>query len=604
MAILIEISTDKGIIWKDTLDVIWLNTTNHVWNDDLGNSVRRMSLDGEALDHYWDAYIESFASPQYQTATNYGGFVRIGFGEISLSLDAFVTEGIPPKQLTLLAKYTATTESAAVELFEGDIYLKGYDIDTASYTLNDPKYTQNLLDQGADYNGDTVPYPKAFGVVTHAAPLRVADNAGRPTYHLGGVETATTAKTITSFSSASSGTKTKVYTSAAHGWSTGTSVYISGTINFDGTHVIESATGSEFVIDETYPTTNSETLPLHANVFVLGGFAIFDDGVPIQSNVVVNGDGTFSLTASPVGTVTMSGTGEDTTLEDIMDWGRIRLSGILSLITTNARVVSPDISHWATSQMPVIDFMSNLCAFFTHYFYIKEDVMYLGDMLLDNGTDTADEFDYFDATYTAGEPTSQVSSSWTTYEAENGFVDEVRTARFIKTIENTVVKSIHALSTGTTDSTSSFRLIDSSATFITDLVELGHVAQNTTDGTSTTITSVNSETSLTMKDDIFITGEEYTVGPSYPYGKEISVTPYHDTKSNVLAALTNILAVLNYNTIEIKMPITATLPEPGERLTFTDTQLLTDVSTYIRVRMLTYNFNNEEIILSGEGVTS
>ena len=79
---------------------------------------------------------------------------------------------------------------------------------------------------------------------------------------------------------------------------------------------------------------------------------------------------------------------------------------------------------------------------------------------------------------------------------------------------------------------------------------------------------------------------------------------YHDTKSNVLDALTNILTVLNYTTAEIRMPITSSLPDPGKKLTFSDTQLITDISTYIRARILSYDFNNEEIIISGEGVTS
>ena len=224
-------------------------------------------------------------------------------------------------------------------------------------------------------------------------------------------------------------------------------------------------------------------------------------------------------------------------------------------------------------------------------------------MLLNNGTDTADEFDYFDAKYTTNESTSQLSASWTTHIAENGFVDEVRTARYIKDIENTVVLNIHAVSLGTTDSTTSFRLTDSTASFVTDGVQIGDVAQNTTDVTSTVITEV-AETSLTLEEDIFVSGETYVVGPSYPYGKEMSVTPYHDTKSNVLAALTNILTVLNKTTAEIRMPITSTLPDPGKRLTFSDTQLITNISTYLRARTLIYDFNNEEIIVTGEGVTS
>ena len=606
MAILVELATKQDVVWLDTNAVVWLDSPTHIWSDGTGVGTRYLSLDGEALDHYWDAYIESFAAPQYQIATNYGGFIRMGFGQISISLDAFVDDGIPPKQFIATTKYTASTESAAVELLSGTIYLKNYNETTAIYQMKDPKYTQNLLDIGADYNGDTVPYPKAFGIVTHVTPIRLANvGAGLFNYHLGGISTGSAAKTITAFSSAASGTKTKVFTFAAHGWSNGDSVYIAGTINFDGTHIIESVTGTSFIIPITYLTDNSEALPLHASAYTLGDFIVFDDGVPIQENVdlVTGPPGTFSLTASPVGTVTISGTGEDTTLKEVITWGYDRLGGLTSMVSTNARSISPDLAYWATSQVPLIDFMSAICEFFTHYFFIKSGTLTLGDMLLDDGADDATEYDYFDVNYKESEAINQLTSSWTTFSAENGFVDEVRTARFIQSNENKVVKSLHVVSSGTSNSTSVGFLVDSDATFSTDGVEDGDVVQNTTDNTSTTVISV-AETTLGLEDDIFVSGENYVVGPSYPYGKEINITPYHDNKSNVLDALTNILTILNKSTAEIRMPITATLPDPGKKFTFADSQLLVDMSTYIRSRILTYDFASEEIIIEGEGVIS
>ena len=605
MPILVELNTTKVTIWKDTTDITWLNTTFNIWFDGEDTSTIYLSLEGVALVHYWDAFIESFSSPQYQTATDYGGFVRMGFGQIVFSLDLFANDWIPPKQYTIIIKYTTTTEAAAVTLFIGDIYLDNFDEKTVTYNLNDPKYTQQLLDVGTDYNGDTVPYPKAFGAVTHVEPLRLADDAGRPTYHFGGISDAIDAKTIISFSSASSGTKTKVTISAAHGWSNGANVTITGTINFDGIHTIESASGSDFVIPITFPTDNSEVLPLHANAFISGGFAVFDDGVPIQENVVILGGDKFALSASPVGVVTISGTATQTDLEDVMTWGQERLSNVRSIITTNARGTSPSVSYWATSQKPLIDFMSDICAFFTHYFFIRNDTLTFGDMLLDNGLETLNEFDYFDSVqYSAANAISQIKASWATHIAENGFVDEIRTARYIKEIKNAVVESLHTLSSGTADGTANLHLIDSGATFITDGVKAGDVAQNTTDDTNTTVLSVPSETSLELDSDIFISGEDYLVGPSFPYGKELNIKPYHDIKSNVSAALVNILTVLNKDIAEIRIPISATLPDPGKKLTFTDTQMIVDTSAWIRARILTYDFSNEEIIISGEGIIS
>ena len=613
MPILVELSTAKTVIWKDTTGVIWLDTTSfqglaqsdNIWFDGKDTSTIYLSLEGVALTHYWDAFIESFSSPQYQTATDYGGFVRMGFGQIVFSLDLFANDWIPPKQHTIIVKYTTTTEAAAVTLFTGNIYLDNFDGETVTYNLNDPKYTQKLLDIGTDYNEDTVPYPKAFGAVTHVEPLRLTDDAGRPCYHLGGISTTIDAKTIISFSSASSGAKTKITTSAAHGWSNGTSITITGTVNFEGSHTIESISGATFVIPVAYPTNNSEILPLHTNAFVSGGFAVFDDGVPIQENVVILSGGKFALSTSPVGIVTISGTASQIDLEGVMAWGQNRLVNIGSIITTNARGTSPSVSYWATSQRPLIDFLSDICMFFTHYFYIKGGVLTLGDMLLDNGSETLDEFDYFDSVrYSVADAISQIKASWITHIAENGFVDEVRTARYIKEIENTVTESLHTLSSGTADGTIATQLINSGATFISDGVKAGDIAQNSTDDISATVLSVLSETALELNSDIFIAGEEYIVGPSFPYGKELNIEPYHDIKSNVSVALVNILTVLNKDIAEIRIPISAILPDPGKKLTFTDTQMIVDTSTWIRARILTYDFSNEEIIISGEGIIS
>jgi|GEM_PF-2385215 len=570
----------------------------------ISGTVYYVSNEPAALEKWFAPRIFGFTPPQYQISNDYGGYIRMGFGDITLSPDLFASVWPPPKQCSIVLKHTETTLAAAVTLFSGYIYLDGFDRETVEYSIYDTIYTKRLLSEGANYDGDTVPYPKAFGAVTHVSPLRLADDgSSRPTYHLGGIATGTDAKAIESFSSASSGTKTLVVCAASHGWSNGDSITINGTVNFNGTHTIESASGDEFVIPVAFPTDNSETLPIHASACVSGSFAVFDDGVPIQENVVINGDGTFSLTATPVGEVTLSGTGEDTTLEDIVTWGQGQL-GIGSIVTTNARGTSPDVSHWATSQMPLIDFLSNVCAFFTHYFYIQSDVLTLGDMLLDNGTSSVTEWEFFEqATYGVADVISQIQSTWNTREAKTGFVDEVRTARFVDTIENHVVESLYATSSGTADGTTTNKLVDSGATFSTDGVKVGYVAQNTTDDTFGVVTAV-AETELTLDSDVFVSGETYVVGPSMPYADDMSIEPYHDTRSNIKTALQNILLILNKDTGTIKLPISSSLPVPGTKLTFPDTSLVTDVSTYIRVRNLCFDFDNHEVVCSGEGVIS
>ena len=64
--------------------------------------------------------------------------------------------------------------------------------------------------------------------------------------------------------------------------------------------------------------------------------------------------------------------------------------------------------------------------------------------------------------------------------------------------------------TGTTTSTTTNKLVDSSATFLTDVVE-GDLVKNTTDGTYSYVDSVDSDTELTLGNDIFVSGESYSV---------------------------------------------------------------------------------------------
>jgi len=604
MGILVEIQGSKNVVWTDTDDVQWMGTGAVEWVDADNSDTLYLSLNGEALDHFWDPFVKTFSNPAFETASPYGGEVKLTFGSIVMSPDAFSGDWPPPKNLTVVIKYTATTEDAAVELFSGDIYRGDYDELSATYQIYAPKFTKKLLYEGPDYNGDTVAYPRAIGSIVRREALRVADNAGRPTYHLAGVSTTSTAIAVVSYASASAGTKTQITLESAHGWSNGTSVTLNGTTNFNGAHTIESVSGATFVIPVAYPSNNSEALPPHANAFISGGFAVEDDGVPIQGNVVVNGDGTFSLLASPVGTVTISGTASETTLLEFVTWAQGQLNGVGSLDSASSRGTSPDVSYWATNQMPLTDFLSEICKYFTHWFKIANGTLYFGDMLLDNGSETYTEGDYFKASYGTQNAVSQIKATWYTYQAVETFVDEVRTARFVKEVKNTVVKSLHQVSTGTTDGTQAGYLADSGATFASDGIKVNDVAQNTTDDTSAVVLAV-SETSLQLDNDIFVSGEDYVVGPSFPNAEPMEIEPFHTDKSEVSTALLNILGVLSKDVAEITIPIEGALPEPGNKLTFTDTQTIVDMTTWIRARNIRYDFSTliPKATIRGEGVS-
>ena len=602
MPLLVEIAGSQNVVWKDTPGVVWVRTAPVIFKDQEGSTTLRVSLLPEEKEHFWHAYISSFTAPQYSTAKAWGGFCELTFGQIHLSPEAFTGNWPPPIQCTIEVRHTETTEVASTLVFSGDIRRDTFDPEGVTYQIKGPKYTTRLLDIGPNYAGDTVPYPKAIGTVTHVEPLRVADVGGYPTYLLSGLATTAQAQVVIGFSSASAGTKTQVTTNSPHGWGNGTSVTLVGTTNFNGAHTIESASGSVFTIPVAFPTTNSEDLPLHASAYISGGFSVCDDGVPIQTNVTNITSTTFSLSSSPVGVVTMSGTAAQTTLLEVMTWGCTRM-GLAGIISTNARGTSPDVSKWLDSQMFMTDFFTEICSFFTHFCPIKAGTLTLGDMLLDNGTATYTEDTYFRSSYGTRNAVSQIKAAWTSHEASMERVGEVTKAKYIKEVQNTVIESLYTVSSGTADGTGTKKLVDSGATFLTDGVLIGHVAQNSTDDTTAVVIAV-AETALELDSDIFVSGETYVVGPSFPDGQAETVEPYHTTRANVSAALQNILKVVSKDVAEISIPISGTLPEPGMEITFSDTHTPSDMTIVINARNLTYDFDAHKIIATGEGTIS
>ena len=610
--ILVEIRPTRDVSYRDTDGVAFVFGADATFADVVESNTYYLSLDGHELQHFWDAKIISFSSPEYAIDQDCGGFCRMTFGGISFSPDVFASEWPPPATCRILVKYTATTEDAAVTLIDSDIYLDGFNEDSVNYMINTPKFTQRLLDEGQDYNENTVPFPKAFGTVTHVTPLQLADRdygggIFKPTYDLGGLGSDSVSRRILYFNTYNAGTQTRVTCTNAHGWSNGDNIIIGGSINFNGTHEISEASGSSFVIDVAFPQDNSEKLPIIATAYTALSFIVYDGGIPMEEDdVVPNGDGTFHLEVSLSSSITMSGTASITDLEALATWVQGRLGiGSIDVDPTYQRATSPSINFWADSQMPVVDFLSEVCAFFSHYFFIKADILYLGDMFKDRGSETLDEFDYFSANYSSPQPIRQIDAAWDTRESDRLNVDNdfSVTTSFVRTIKNRVVESLYNVSSGTTDDTGARKLMDSAATFSDDGIRIGDVAQNTDDNTSSTVVAVN-QTWLELQDDIFTSGENYIVGPSFPYGQDINFTPYHDSVANVQTALQHILGTLTKIQGEIRLPISATLPDPGKKLTWGDEILVVDTETWIRARRLSFDFESEEIVITGEGVSS
>jgi hypothetical protein len=89
---------------------------------------------------------------------------------------------------------------------------------------------------------------------------------------------------------------------------------------------------------------------------------------------------------------------------------------------------------------------------------------------------------------------------------------------------------------------------------------------------------------------------------SYPYGVDLPVTAYHTTGANITAACDDILAIENLPRVRLDVPMIAgNFPALGEKIIIPDTANVANLSSWIRVRKLAYDFINNSINVEGEG---
>jgi len=69
-----------------------------------------------------------------------------------------------------------------------------------------------------------------------------------------------------------------------------------------------------------------------------------------------------------------------------------------------------------------------------------------------------------------------------------------------------------------TDGTTTDKLVDSAADFVTDKISIGDIIYNTTDLTQTTVTAIDDLNTLSVADDIFVSGESYRIHMLSPTG--------------------------------------------------------------------------------------
>lgn len=508
-----------------------------------GNTVR-VSQEGLALTNWWDESITDFGRIRYALDDDYGGFSRMSFGSIALSPDLFENDWPPPYTIPVVIEFTNSTEAAAATVLTGSLHLATGPRTELVYDVYPDNYSFLVLDTATDFNGDVVSLPKAFGNVEYQAVTRLPNYSGFYTYSDG---------------------------------------EISGTVGVN--------------------------------------FHVYDDGVNIDANVTegtggTSGLNTFYLLATPVGEVTISGSGQVAPdLDDVIDWAAGASLLNLTPDTTDKRIndysyqsnaESIAVSRWQTTQMPLIDFLSEITAAYSHLCYIKGTTIYLVDMHTSKNPLTLTEFEVFPSEYNNYAPTSIVRSDWVTRAAVTETI-----GNYVKDSNKESSRSESLLYIGTTTGTTSNKLVDSNADFQDvaaaftrgDYVHYGMIVKNTTAGTQTIVTAIDSAAQLTLAADIFTAPtQDYEVGYQFLYGNEKSITPFSTSPSVVSAQLKWIMNALHYRRITIKIPLdSGNDPSPGDELILTDKSNENDYDIRVAVRNLVYDFIEEEIFLECSG---
>jgi len=138
---------------------------------------------------------------------------------------------------------------------------------------------------------------------------------------------------------------------------------------------------------------------------------VYDDGVNIDSNVDNATATQFELTVSPVGEVTISGTGVLETLSDVFNHSCAKLG--LSYNTDDARAVSPVLSWFLTSQQTALGLLDNLAATHTHLFWVDTSTLKLIDCLGFTSTTTvSDGNKIIDSSYSNNPAMASFEATW------------------------------------------------------------------------------------------------------------------------------------------------------------------------------------------------
>ncbi|MDH5559408.1 MAG: hypothetical protein OEY59_00975 [Deltaproteobacteria bacterium] len=312
------------------------------------------SLDLDGVTRFWEPKLLSAGSFQLQLSESFGGYVRVNFGEVTITPDALVWP--PPLRVDLKVAYRHQSGDLE-EVFICAARLFTIQSDQSVYKLYPAEYPQDLL------------MKSSIGMEIIDEEQNPVSNGVIPLYF--GSET--TPKAL---------------------------------------HLIPR------MIPQPGDTDNQsrffraglmagETLEVYDDG-VLVNSNIKD--APVEEDH-------FLLEPKPVGEVRIKGISRyGGTLLDIFSFacGIDRLN--LTLEAQYARNPSPIVSFYVSEQIRVIDFLDQISAAYSHMFYIKGNSLVLVDMLGDNGTLSLSDFEYFSSSYRYKSPVKRLISQWSYLE--------------------------------------------------------------------------------------------------------------------------------------------------------------------------------------------
>jgi len=97
-------------------------------------------------------------------------------------------------------------------------------------------------------------------------------------------------------------------------------------------------------------------------------------------------------------------------------------------------------------------------------------------------------------------------------------------------------------------------------------------------------------------------GKIYSRFSAYPHGRQEDVPCYNDTIATIRTALDNIMTIENRARCSVWLPLDNNIPDPGEKISWTDTRLEVSTDVDLYARTFRYDLKNGFVEIEGDAV--